>query len=108
MTSHSIWLPKPSRAVLRGSCHGGVSAMCGHYACCGRSRLTIGTDVPISTHVMSTAQHARISWICRTGFERERFLDMHRRLLPINARLLVLLVVMILPFYGVYDEAHAA
>jgi len=40
-----------------------------------------------------------MSWICRTEFERQRFLDMHRRLLPINARLLVLLVVLIAPFY---------
>ncbi len=43
---------------------------------------------------------SQTSWICRTEFERERFLDMHRRLLPVNSRLLVLLVVLILPFYG--------
>src|SRR4051812_10583882 len=50
------------------------------------------------------AEHARTSWICRTEFERQRFLDMHRRLLPINTRLLVFIVAMVLPFIGAYDS----
>ena len=52
---------------------------------------------------MVTHEHSRTSWICRTDFERQRFLDMHRRLLPINARLLVLIVAMVLPFVGAYE-----
>ena len=51
----------------------------------------------------SSYEHSRTSWICRTEFERQRFLDMHRRLLPVNARLLVLLVALIAPFYGSTD-----
>src|SRR3954449_9402812 len=53
---------------------------------------------------MTPHAHTRISWICRTEFERQRFLDMHRRLMPVNTRLLALLVVLVLPFYR---AAHA-
>lgn len=39
----------------------------------------------------------RSSWICRTAFERARFLDIHRRLMPLNTKLLVLVLLVIAP-----------
>ena len=56
---------------------------------------------------MPAHEHSRTSWICRTDFERQRFLDMHRRLLPINLRLLVFIVFMVVPFAGAYEAKSA-
>lgn len=50
---------------------------------------------------MRPAPEPRPSWICRDGFERARFLDLHSRLLRVNGMILVALVVVIataLPF----------
>jgi diguanylate cyclase (GGDEF)-like protein len=40
---------------------------------------------------------SRPSWICRTQAERERFLDMHARILPAHQRVLILLVLLLVP-----------
>jgi diguanylate cyclase (GGDEF)-like protein len=39
----------------------------------------------------------RRSWLCRDELEHQRFVDMHARLLPVNAKILLLLVIAILP-----------
>ena len=41
----------------------------------------------------ATRSQPRLSWICRDLAERERFLDLHRRLLAVNTKILVLVVV---------------
>jgi len=50
---------------------------------------------------MRPGPEPRPSWICRDGFERARFLDLHSRLLRVNGVILVTLVIVIataLPF----------
>lgn len=49
-------------------------------------------------------RRSRLSWICRTDAERERFFDMHRRLLPINTVLLVVVIVLVAPFWWSYEH----
>ena len=46
----------------------------------------------------------RSSWICRDAFERARFLDLHRRLLPVNLKVLLVLVAVIAA--GVWSLEH--
>jgi len=48
----------------------------------------------------------RPSWICRDPLERARFVDLHRKLLPANARTLALLVAVILA--GIWWVPHPA
>ncbi|MCW2995173.1 MAG: hypothetical protein JWQ18_2668 [Conexibacter sp.] len=49
---------------------------------------------------------SRPSWICRTRAERERFLDMHARILPAHQRVLVLLILLLVPTIP-WDEPWA-
>ncbi len=49
----------------------------------------------------------RSSWICRDAFERARFLDLHRRLLPVNLKVLLVLVAVLAAGFWSIDHPRA-
>ena len=49
----------------------------------------------------------RSSWICRDAFERARFLDLHRRLLPVNVKVLLVLVAVVAAGFWSIDHPRA-
>lgn len=50
---------------------------------------------------------ARSSWICRDDFERARFMDLHARMLPVNSRVFILIMVVVAICAPSFDEPLA-
>jgi diguanylate cyclase (GGDEF)-like protein len=74
----------------------GVYPLAPEFTDCGRVADVMGRDRVYELH-SPEPRAFRPSWICPGPLERERFLDIHQRLVPLNAKLMVLMAVVLIP-----------